>query len=378
MIGVAPDARRRASIVSQAVLRLGLACAVSAASVLASADLQDGLPAYEAERRVSGPIRSIGGTLGGQIRVWEERFLKYHPEIRFVDSLWSSEASIGGLYSVASDLGPSGREAQLMDLLPFVENFGYLPLEITVATGSFDPGKKGGSGSLAVFVHKENPISRLTMGQLDGIFGAERTGGFKGVVWTPELGRSRSDDIRVWGQLGLRGNWAVKPINTYGYAFTGMRYFFQLKVFGGADKWNPNYREYVETESKMVDRDGPAGPTVTIAQMLHDLSQDRYGIAYCPLHYAREFPLVKPVALAARDGGPYVEPTWESFQDRTYPLTRSIYIYLNRDPAQPVDPKLREFLRYVLSREGQQAVVDHGRYLPLPAHVVREQLRKLD
>jgi len=336
------------------------------------------LPEYKPTQNIVGPIRNIGGTLGGQLKIWEEGFRKYHRNVRFVDNLMSSEASIGGLYTGAADLGPSGHDAELMDLLPFTENFGYYPTEIIVASGAFDPGIKGGSGSLVIFVNKDNPITKLTMKQLDGIFGAERTGALKGVVLSPEFARSAKDNIRTWGQLGLTGEWANKEIQTYGYTFTGMKWFFQMKVFNGGDKWNPNYREYVETESGMVDRENKLGYTLTIDQMLKDLSQDKYGIAYCPLHYAKNFPQLKPLAIAPKEGGPYIEPSKENFQNRTYPLTRSIFIYLNRAPGQPVDLKLREFLTYILSREGQQEVVKYGRYLPLPAAVVRDQLRKLE
>jgi phosphate transport system substrate-binding protein len=336
------------------------------------------LPEYKPEHKVVGVIRSIGGTMGGQYKIWEEGFRKYHPTVRFADNLASSESSIGGLYTGAADLGPSGHDAELMDLLPFTENFGYYPTEIVVASGAFDPGIKGGSGSLVIFVNRDNPITKLTLKQLDGIFGAERTGGLKGVVLSPEFARTAKDDIRTWGQLGLTGEWKDKPIQTYGYVFTGMKWFFQMKVFHGGDKWNPNYREYVETESAMVDRANPLGSSLTINQMLIDLSKDKYGIAYCPLHYAKNFPQVKPLAIAEGDGGPYYEPSKENFQSRKYPLTRSIFIYFNRIPGYPVDPNLKEFLRYVLSREGQEAIVKHGRYLPLPAEVVREQLKKLE
>jgi len=338
----------------------------------------DSYPEYKIEHRVVGPIRSIGGTLGGQYKAWEEAFRKFHPEARFVDELVSSEASIGGLYSGAADLGPSGREAQVMDLLPFVETFGYLPTGIIVASGAWDPGKKGGSASLAVMVHKENPLTQLTMKQLDGVFGSERSGGFDDYVWTPKYARGPEGNIRTWGQLGLDGGWKNKTINTYGYAYTGMRYFFQQKVFHGADKFNPNYREYVENESKMVDRTSKEGLRLTIDGMLADLSRDRAGIAYVPLHYAKQFPDLKPIALAPHEGGPAIAPTRESYQDRTYPLTRSIYIYLNRPPRHPVAPHLKEYLRFVLSRQGQEILIAQGRYLHLPLEVVREQLKKLE
>jgi phosphate transport system substrate-binding protein len=336
-------------------------------------------PEYKVEHEVVGPIRSQGGTLGGQYRVWEEAFKKYHPQARFIDELVTSESSIGGLVSGASDLGPAGREAELMDLLPFVESFGYFPTYITVGTGAWDPGKKGGSGSIAILVNRQNPITKVTIDQLDGIFGAARTGGFgfDGVVWSPKYARGADQDIRTWGQAGLAGKWRNQTINTYGYAFTGMRYFFQLHVLHGADRFNPTYREYVETESKMVDRTSPDGIKLTINSMLKDLSNDPNGIAFVPLHYAKEFPNLKPLAIQPRSGGPYVAPSRESYQSRTYPLTRSIYIFLNRPPGHPVRPDVREFLRFVLSRQGQQAVIDHGRYLHLPASKVREELKKI-
>jgi phosphate transport system substrate-binding protein len=109
-----------------------------------------------------------------------------------------------------------------------------------------------------------------------------------------------------------------------------------------------------------------------------ELSADRYGIAWSVLPQARNVASIKTLALALDVNGPYVEPSRKSFQDRTYPLSRSIYIYFNRAPGQPLDPKIREFLRYVLSRDAQEATQREGKYLPLTGEVVREQLRKLD
>ncbi len=112
--------------------------------------------------------------------------------------------------------------------------------------------------------------------------------------------------------------------------------------------------------------------------MLAELTKDKYGIAWTVIPQARKVPGLKALALAPRDGRLYIEPSRESFQNRTYPLTRSIYIYLNRKPGQTLDPRVREFLRYVLSREGQEAVERAGNYLPLTAEVAREQLKKLE
>jgi len=335
-----------------------------------------GLPSYQPEQKVSGTIRSFGFSLGGMMSIWEEGFRKYHPEIRFEDKFPSGDVAIAGLVSGVSDLGPQGRELVLTEYLAFYETYGYYPTDITVMTGAYDV--DGMACGLVVYVNKDNPISKLTLKQLDGIFGSERIAGLRGFKWTLEAGRSAMDDVRTWGQLGLTGEWADKPIHTYGHGPGGTTNFFELKVLNGSDKWNPNYQGYVETGSEMI-ADNDKGQLGGLQHMLADeLARDKYGIAWTVIPQARKVPGLKPLALAARDGGPYIEPSRESFQNRTYPLTRSIYIYLNRKPGQPLDLRVKEFLRYVLSREGQEAVEHAGKYLPLTAEVAREQLKKLE
>ena len=145
------------------------------------------------------------------------------------------------------------------------------------------------------------------------------------------------------------------------------------------DKWNPNFREFVETGSKMIaDEDRPAQRLGLVHMLRDELANDRYGIAWTVMPQAKGIAGVKAIALAPRKGGNYVFPTRETFQDRTYPLVRSIHIFLDRTPGRPLDPKLREFLRFVLSREGQEIVALDGGYLPLTAAVALEQMRKLD
>lgn len=225
-----------------------------------------------------------------------------------------------------------------------------------------------------VFVNKDNPITKLTMKQLDGIFGEARTGGLNGFVWEGgDRERTAKDDIRAWGQLGLKGEWKNKEIQTYGYAPTGMSFFFQLKVMHGNDKWNPNYREYAESGTKMV----PQGSKLGSHDMLEDLAQDKYGIAWGGIGQAKGIEGIKPIALATDDNGPYIEPTFENVANRSYPLTRSLFIYLNHVPGQPLDPKLKEFLLYVLSRDGQEVVRKHGQYIPLTAEAAAEQRERL-
>jgi phosphate transport system substrate-binding protein len=354
--------------------RLLLAAGLIATCARAWAFDLSGLPPYRPASAVSGTIRNNGIDMGGMVKVWEEGFRRFQPGIRFEDKLPSSDAAIGSLTSETADLALVVREAVLTEYFAFYETFGYNPTGVVVASGSYDA--QGMACGPVVYVRRDNPIARLTLKQLDGIFGSERTGGYDGFVWKRDYGRGARDDIRTWGQLGLTGEWTDRPIHTYGHAYNGTTNFFELKVFHGGDKWNPNYREYVEG-GKSVAVDDTARLS-TVSHMLDELSGDRYGIGWTIVPLGRRAPELKPVALAATEGGPYVEPSPESFQNRTYPLTRSVYIYLNRRPGTAIDPKVREWIRYILSREGQEAVAAQGGYLPLPADVAREQLKKLD
>ncbi|MDB5906434.1 MAG: Phosphate transport system substrate-binding protein [Massilia sp.] len=362
----------------QFTTRAGLFAALALAASAALAQQPDlgQIAPYRAGPPVSGTIRNYGFGFGGLLKIWEDGFRKHHPGVTFHDTLPTSDAAFPALVTGLADLGPDGGEPAITEILSFYEVYGYHATALTVASGTYDV--EGRSPGLVVYVHPDNPISRLTMKQLDGIFGAERNGGLDGFKWIVKSARSARDDIRTWGQLGLTGEWADKPIQTYGHAPSGTSRFFQLKVLANSDKWNPNYREYVETGSKMIaddDREQIGG----IQHMLRkELAINKYGIAWTVVPQASKVPGLKPVALALHEGGPYIAPSKQSFQDRSYPLVRSLYIYLNRKPGTVVEPKLKEFLRYILSREGQQAIVDNGNYLPLPAATVREQLKALE
>jgi phosphate transport system substrate-binding protein len=337
----------------------------------------DDLPSYKPEQAVAGTIRNFGFGLGGVLKRWEEDFRVIHPGIRFDDRLPTSDAAIPALVTGAADLGPDGGEATLTENLSFFEVYGYPVTSVTVASGAFDV--EGRSNGLVIFVQQDNPISRLTMKQLDGIFGAARTADMRGLQWSPSDARGADQDIRTWGQLGLTGDWAHREIQTYGHAPSGTARFFQWKVFGNGDKWNPNFREYVESGSKMIADEDRTEQRLGLRSMLgNELANNLYGIAWTVMPQAKGISGIKPLAIAANEGGLYVTPSRKSFQDRTYPLVRSIYFFLNRAPGKPLDPKLRELLRSALSREGQQTVATDGNYLPLPASVVREQLKKLD
>ncbi len=337
----------------------------------ASAQSAISLPHYQPQGRISSPVRIFGGELSGMVKIWEEGFRKYHPEARFQDAFPTSDGATAGLITGVADIGVSGREPTLTEFLSFNETFKYDLETVAVATGAYDI--KGKTWAIVVFVNKDNPLTKLTMKQLDGIFGAERTGGYDGYKWTSRAARNASDNVRTWGQLGLTGEWADKPIQTYGYANTGMAKFFELRVFSGGAKWNPNYREYVESETKMVtDESGSS------YHMLEELVHDKYGIGWSGIPHAKRFPELKAIALAQDERGNYVLPTRETVQNRTYPLARSVFMYIKRPPGQGVDPKVKEFLRYVLSQEGQAEVARKRIYLPLTPNYLHEQLKKLD
>lgn len=351
-------------------------CLAAAAWPAAAFDLSQ-LPAYQPDAKVAGTIRNYGFGLGGVLKLWEDAFRKIHPAVTFQDTLPTSDAAIPALVTGVTDLAPDGGEPAITEALSFFEVYGYHPTDVIVASGAFDV--EGKSNGPVIFVHKDNPLTQVTMDQLDGIFGAQRSAGMRGFKWTPSDGRGPEKDIRTWGQLGLTGEWAGKPIQTYGHAPSGTTRFFQWKVMANGDKWNPNYREYVETGSKMIADEDKATQRQGLQSMLrNELSNDRYGIAWTVMPQAKGIEGVKAIPVVPRGETRAVMPSAQSFQDRTYPMVRNIYIYLNRKPGAPVDPKLREFLRFILSKDGQQIVQDNASYLPLTAAVVAEQRRKLD
>ena len=355
---------------------VGCAFALASAATMAQA----ALPSYTPEQTVSGTIRNFGFGLGGVLKLWESEFQKLQPGIRFDDRLPTSDAAIPALVTGVTDLAPDGGEATLTENLSFFETYGYPVTDITVASGAFDV--EGKSNGPVLLVNKDNPLAKLSLAQLDGIFGAERTagmGGKTGFQWTPSDGRGADRNIRTWGQLGLTGEWADKPIQTYGHAPSGTTRFFQWKVMHNGDKWNPNYREYVETGSKMIADEDRADQRMGLQAMLrNELAHDRYGIAWTVMPQTKGVDGIKVIALSPADGAAAVAPSKQSFQDRSYPLVRSIYLFVNRKPGTPLDPKLREFLRYILSQQGQDVVARNGSYLPLPAEMVLAQRAKLD
>jgi len=333
-------------------------------------DLSD-LPAYRPEQRVSGTIRVWGSGYFAQGRLgkyWEEGFRQHQPDLEFEYHFQAPALAIPALCVGISDLAPS-RHITFDETLMFQRVFSRDPVEISMVTGSLNV--PGWNYALGIFVHKDNPISKLTVKQLDGIFGTERDGGYDGTTWRPDVARGANDNIRTWGQVGSTGSWADKRIHVYGY---NLRYHiprtFERLVFQGGDKWNEELHEYANYKSA-------DGTNMLEAQQVIDaIGKDPYGIGYSSVAYLT--PQTKALAVAPRDGGHHVELNLETLRSRTYPLFDEVYFYINRVPGKPVDPKVKEFLSYVLSREGQDAVQRDAKYLPLTSEVVRRQRQKLE
>lgn len=362
-------------------LRLVLGCAslllIAAALPCAAAARPwnlSALPSYRPHRQVSGVVRLTGTDFSGLVKIWEDAFRKLQPGVSFTNDLQSSDIAMAAMITQTADLAPSGREPSLDEILGFTEKYGYSVTPVIVGTGAWKSAR-GNSWAPVIFVDKSNPLTGLTLQQLDGIFGAERTGGYgeNSKVFDPGAARGPAGNLRTWGQLGLTGDWKMRRIRTYGYADTGMRHFFELEVFHGGDKWNPNYREYVESGTAMV----AGGTRVGSHDMLVTLAHDKYGIGWSGLGQAASVPGLKALPLARTGGGPYFAPNAQNCRNHDYPLCRVVFMYVNRAPGGPLNPATREFLLFILSRQGQQLLADHSLLLPLTQPVLVAQRRTL-
>ena len=330
-----------------------------------------GLPHYRPKQLLTGWVRLHGnnylsdGLLG---ELWQQGFAKYQPGIRLSYYLPTSALAFAALYYDQADL-VMGHRPGFYDLLAHERVKNFDPTEITAVTGSYDVG--GWENSLTILVNEANPIACIDMEQLDGIFGAERTGGWAGTNWHEDWARGPEKNIRTWGQVGLTGEWADKPIDVYGFS---IRYNtatdFSDRVLKGSDKWN----EKIQAFGNIVKPDGSR--YVEADQIADHVGNDKYGIGYS--RYRGERPQLKRIAVAPGNTHSCVAHTLENVQNRTYPLFTEAYFYVSVKPGTEMDPKVKEFLRYVLSQEGQAEVMRDGKYLPLTAEVVRAQLKKLE
>jgi phosphate transport system substrate-binding protein len=318
------------------------------------------MPAYRPEQQVSGVIRIWGhGSLKipwmkPLVSFWEEGFRQFHPGVRIQYEMHGTSSAIPALFMGVGDLAILGEEVDPAAAAAFEKVKHYPPRSVEVMTGSLDV--RNFDYAQMFFVHKDNPITQLTLAQLDAIFGEEH--------------RRSQDNIRNWGQLGLSAEWADKPITPYGWKIDdSFGFFLEQTLLSGSHRWNCALKEYAHIYR-------PDGTIYDHGQQILDaLAEDRYGIAVSNLRYAN--PNVRAIRLGVQQGGPYYEASKENLIERNYPLTRLIPAVYDQPPGKLIEPRVREFLRYVLSRQGQEAVVRDGRYLPLMKEGVSEGMRKL-
>jgi phosphate transport system substrate-binding protein len=342
-------------------------------------DLGD-LPAYQSKEKVTGTIRLWGSNyiVDGKVgEYWEKEFQKFHPGVTFEYHMLTTRAAVPALVFGVADLG-IGRRVNTQELQLYQRYKNRDPLEIVVATGSYNV--TGWNPGFGIVVHKDNPLTRITFDQLDGVFGAERTGGWIGTDWHPEFARGPEKNIRTWGQLGLKGEWADKEITPYGL---NLRYSQATTIsewiLAGSDKWNEKIRFY----ANFVGAEGSSGSNMGFGRLKRglndDLAKDRYGIAYVGSPVGANLPPeCKLLEVSRTPDGPFYAYTIENLQSRKYPMHDEIYGYVDVDGQGAVDPKVREYLRFIVSREGQQCVQRDGKYLPLTAEAARAQLKKLE
>lgn len=325
------------------------------------AKLVETFPRYVAEESVSGSI-SIWGH--GNIKLpwmhhliesWQEGFRKFHPGISFDYQMHGTSSGIPPLFTGVGDIAILGEEILPKATAAFERFKGYPPLGIEIATGSVDV--RNFDYAQQIFVHRDNPLEKISLVELDAVFGHEH--------------RRGSKNIREWGGLGLDGSWAKKTIQPYGWAIDdSFGFFFEQFVLEGSHRWNNALREHVH----VIYEDGSIYDHGQ--QILDALAKDPSGIAISNIRYAG--PDVKALALSHTPDGPYYHATKQTLVDHRYPLARTIPAVIDRAPGMPVEPKVREFLRFLLSREGQALINADGRYLPLSPQLIAEQLRKIE
>ena len=334
-----------------------------------------GLPPYQPEQTALGVVRIYGTPLEALVGRWAEAFRARQGHARLNAYLINTSQAFAGLVTGKADIGLMGHRTWHTPLRAFEETFGYPPLEIRFANGSYDD-PKGSTPGLVFVVNKQNPIAKLDVAQLDGIYGTERTGGWDGTTWTTAAARGPEGNIRTWGQLGLTGDWAKRAIHPRGSDVTLSNWadLMERVAFHGGTKWNPAMFE---------------GPRADIALKARGKTRDQEiieGVVNDPQAIAFMFQRVvdathadvKVLPIAATRDGPYVAPSAQSFFDDSYVFHNGAYLYLNRRPGQPLAVRDREFVRFVLSREGQQIVADSRIFIPLDAEELRAELKKLD
>ncbi len=312
----------------------GLLAASIAAPVAAEVNVDPAIAEYQRASGVSGNLSSVGSdTLANLMTLWSEEFRRVYPNVNVQIQAAGSSTAPPALTEGTSNIGPMSRMMKDNELQAFEEKYGYKPTPIRVAIDA-----------LAVYVNKDNPIEGMTIPQVDAVFSSTRACGGE-------------EDITGWGQLGLGGELGSQTIQLYGRnSVSGTYGYFKKKALCKGD-----YRSTVN------EQPGSASVVQSVSSSLN-------GIGYSGLGYMTSG--VRAVPLTKRPGGEFVEANAENAISGKYPLSRFLYVYVNKHPNKPLSPLEREFLTMVLSQVGQQVVVKDG-YIPLPASVIAEELAKL-
>jgi phosphate transport system substrate-binding protein len=323
--------------------KLGLVAAVSGlagVALAASGALQvdPKLPVYEKVAGITGSLSSIGSdTMNNLATLWAEGFRKYYPSVKVQVEGKGSSTAPPALIEATAQLGPMSRKMKKEEIDKFEARYGFPPTGIRTALDG-----------IAVYVNKDNPLTELTLAQVDAIFSKTRKGSYK-------------EDITTWGQVGLTGEWASKPISLYGRNSASGTYGFfkEVALFKG------DYKDSVKEQ--------PGS-----ASVVQGVSEDKFAMGYSGIGYTTSN--VKAIKLAKKAGEPFYGESYENVLSGKYPLARYLYVYVAIDPFKSgeakVSPLTREFLAFAISKEGQEVVVKDG-YFPIPEKVASEELRKL-
>ncbi len=290
------------------------------------------LSAYGKQRGISGNLSSVGSdTLNNLMTLWSEKFKQFYPNINIQVEGKGSSTAPPALISATAQLGPMSRAMKQKELDAFESKFGYKPTPVRVAVDA-----------LAVFVNKDNPIKGLNLKQVDSLFSKSRRRGHK--------------EVETWGDLGVTGNWASRPISAYGRnSASGTYGFFKKLVMKKGD-----YKDEVKEQ--------PGS-----ASVVQSVSVDPFSAGYSGIGYKTASVRALPLA---ETGTNFVEPSAQNALAGEYPLARFLYIYVNKAPGKPLDPLTQEFVKMILSKEGQQVVVKGG-YFPIAKAVTDEDIKKI-
>jgi len=314
------------------------------------------MPDYQPRAQVSGVIRLWGhgspkrDFMGDLISRWIAEFRAKQPGIRIENRMYGTASAIGALALGDGDIALLGEEISPVNDQLFRRAKGYAPTKFDVATGSVDVNYF--DYAHMIFVNKANPIQHLSFHQIEGMFGTEAKCG----------GRP----IRNWGQAGLKGAWSGRTVTPYGWRTdVDFGLFLAERAMCGTHRWNPAMREFVHIKY-------PDGTQYDHgAQILDALARDPAGIAVSNVRYANAG--VRAVPLGWTDRGPFVDATPATLIAQTYPLVRIIPAYVDKAPGRPVSPAAAEFLRYILSRQGQAAIAEISGYLPISPKVAAKE-----